>query len=114
MARTLLVLVFATIGTAWTPAAPALGQTATSSEALTLPQLVQLALKQNRLIKIDEARVKEAEALVGFAAAQAYPQFGGRLLFGGPVSEAKTTVINDVSTLTDASYEATSTSAISA
>jgi len=105
MARTLLVLVFATIGTAWTPAAPALGQTATSSEALTLPQLVQLALKQNRLIKIDEARVKEAEALVGFAAAQAYPQFGGRLLFGGPVSEAKTTVINDVSTLTDASYE---------
>lgn len=86
-------------------AATATSSVSTSSEALDLRALSRLALAHNKKIKIDVARIRQAEALLSYATAQAYPVVGARLLFGGPVSEASTTVRNDVSTLTPASLE---------
>lgn len=77
----------------------------TSTTALDLRALARLALDHNKKIKIDVARIQQAEALLGYATAQAYPVVGARLLFGGPVSEAKTTIRNDVSSVTAASLE---------
>lgn len=76
-----------------------------ASSALGLDELVALALANNRQIRVESVRIGEARALYELAAAQAYPSFSGQFLFGGPVSEAKTAVKNDPSTLTPASYE---------
>ncbi len=77
----------------------------TASAALDLPALAKLALAHNKQVKIEVAKIRQAEALLAYATAQAYPSVGARLLFGGPVSEASTTVRNDVSTITPASLE---------
>jgi outer membrane protein TolC len=83
--------------------APILTETAT--DALTLSQLVDEAMRNNRKVAIDVAQVEEARALYEFAAAQAYPQIQANVLFGGPTSEQKTTVLNDPTTVTPESLE---------
>lgn len=97
--RLLLLLGALLSGTSTAWAAP------TTTTALDLQALARLALDNNKKIKIDVARIQQAEALLSFATAQAYPVVGARLLFGGPVSEAKTSIRNDVSSVTAASLE---------
>ncbi|MCK6551121.1 TolC family protein [Myxococcota bacterium] len=70
-----------------------------------LTRLVERALARNLRIRIDEAQVGEAQALYRYAAAQAYPRFSATALFGGPTPERKTTVVNDLSTITQSSLE---------
>jgi outer membrane protein TolC len=86
-----------------------LSETSTKTESrpgreMTLKDLIDEALANNLRIRIDEARIGEARALLSLAAAQAYPRFDANLLAGGPLPERKTRVVNDVNTLTQASY----------
>ncbi len=74
-----------------------------STTALSLDALIDTALAHNAQVAISAAEITQAEALYELAAAQAF--FAGNLtgLFGGPVPEAQTTVVNDLNTLTPAS-----------
>jgi len=79
-------------------------ETATAAEdGLGLPALVELALERNLQVRVSRAQIDEARALYQQAAAQAYPRLEAMAVFGGPTSEAKTRVQNDISTVTDAS-----------
>ena len=76
-----------------------------TSSQLTLQDLVDEALKANLQIGIERTRIRAAEALYGLAAAQVFPKGRVRGLFGGPTPEAKTTVTNDITTVTSPSLE---------
>lgn len=67
---------------------------------LTLETLVDLAARRNQQVKVSAAEVEAAMALAKAAAAQAYPRLDLNTIFGGPVPEAKTRVVNDPSTAT--------------
>ena len=75
----------------------------TSTDTLSLRQIVEETIAHNLKIKIDEARVLEARALYSKATAAAYPVSRFQAVVGGPVPEAKTTRINDPSSVTRAS-----------
>jgi outer membrane protein TolC len=77
-----------------------------SEGALDLDELVRRAVQFNLLIRAEGTRVREAEALYQRAAAMAYPAISFNALIGGPTSEARTTVVNDLSTVTPESLEA--------
>lgn len=77
----------------------------TATDAMTLSQLVDEAIRNNRLVAIDVAQIDEARALYEFAAAQAMPRVSASALFGGPTPEQKTTVLNDPTTVTPASLQ---------
>src|SRR5262245_52476262 len=83
------------------------GSTSTVAEptGATLQQLVDEALRHNLQIAVEESRLEEARALYDYAESKAYPVLNATLLFGGPTPEAKTTVLNDPSTVTEASLE---------
>lgn len=100
----LLIAALADRAEAQTTSTTAAAQTSTTSP-LGLPELMKLALDHNKQVKIDVARIEEARALYQFAASQAFPKGSAQVLFGGPTSEAKTTVINDLSTITPQSLE---------
>ncbi|MEM1025066.1 MAG: TolC family protein [Myxococcota bacterium] len=76
------------------------GFVAVGADELDLPQLVDLALDRNLHIEASVSQVAEAETLLDQAAAAAYPTFQLQTLIGGPTSEAKTAVRNDISTIT--------------
>ena len=78
---------------------------ATATTALTLDALITEALAHNLQVRVTEAQIAEANALLELAKAQAYPQASLQVLFGGPTPEAKTERINDINTVTDASLE---------
>src|SRR5262245_5700672 len=84
-----------------------LGGTSTVAEitGTTLQQLIDEALRHNLQVAVEESRLEEARALYDYAASKAYPVVNATLLFGGPTPEAKTTVLNDPSTVTEASLE---------
>ena len=84
--------------------APASVATATVTP-LSLDALVTEALANNLQVKITEAQITEAKALLELARSQAYPQATLTALFGGPTPEAKTRVVNDINTVTDPSLE---------
>jgi outer membrane protein TolC len=106
-ARVVVAGVGLALGVALGLAAPAQAhaQAVTATPGLDLDALVLLALKHNRRVEIDRARIDEARALYDLAAAQALPRLSGQLLFAGPISEAQTRVLNDLSTVTPASLE---------
>jgi outer membrane protein TolC len=79
--------------------------TAASIGALALEALVDEAVKNNLQIAIERARIDEAKALYTLAASKSYPVLNATVLFGGPTPEAKTTVKNDPSTITEPSLE---------
>ncbi|MBI3179708.1 MAG: TolC family protein [Deltaproteobacteria bacterium] len=70
-----------------------------------MAELVSMALEANQQVKIDATRIDEARALVALATAEAYPKLAFQALFGGPTPEARTTKLNDPSSLTKASFE---------
>ncbi|MEM7678376.1 MAG: TolC family protein [Myxococcota bacterium] len=76
---------------------------AEAAEPLTLNALITEALANNLQVKVTESQIGEAQALLQFAEAQAYPQASLRVLFGAPTPEAQTRVLNDIDTVTDAS-----------
>jgi outer membrane protein len=76
----------------------------TSTAALGLKALVEEALRHNLEIQVSRASLGTAQALYEQAAAQAYPKVTGNMLIGGPTAEAKTTVRNDINTVTDSSF----------
>jgi outer membrane protein TolC len=76
------------------------GLVAVGADEFDLPELVDLALERNLQIEASVSQVAEAEALLDQAAAASFPQFNLRTLIGGPTAEARTTVQNDVSTVT--------------
>ncbi len=84
-----------------------LGATSTvaAPTGLTLPQLIDEALQRNPQVAVAESQIDEARGLYAFAASKAYPVLNATLLFGGPTPEARTTVVNDVNTITPASLE---------
>ncbi len=73
----------------------------TSSVALGLNDLTDIALAHNGQIAITTAQIAQAQALHGLAKAQAFPVGSITGLVGGPVPEAQTTIVNDLSTLTE-------------
>ena len=79
--------------------------TETSTRTLAIGDLIELAIHDSYQVKVSEAQVQQAKALYEVAVSLAYPQGRARLLFGGPTSEARTAVKNDVSTVTQASLE---------
>jgi outer membrane protein TolC len=85
-------------GTSTTAAAPADGP---NGRERTLPQLVTEALAANKRIKIDEAKIGEAIALLDWAKAQAYPRLDALAIGGGPTPERKLTTPNDPTSVTD-------------
>lgn len=78
---------------------------ATSTAALDLEQLVALAMDKSPQLFVSRAELQQAEALYKYAKAQAYPKGSVQGLFGGPTAEAKTEVVNDLSTVTRASLK---------
>lgn len=70
-----------------------------------LAELIQEACDHAFQVRIERAKIKEAEALYGYAASLAYPRFSFNALVGGPTPEARTTVVNDLSTITPSSLE---------
>lgn len=88
-------------------AEPSTSSALTTEEApvLTLEELVQLAVHHNLLVRAEANRIREAEALYQRAAATAYPTLSFNALIGGPTAEARTRVVNDLSTITPASLE---------
>lgn len=76
---------------------------ATSTESLALEDLIRLATRDSFQIRVSSAQIQEAKALYNIAVSLAYPQGQAQLLFGGPTSEARTTVQDDINTLTEAS-----------
>lgn len=73
--------------------------------AYTLNELAALAVQHNLLVRAESNRIREAEALYQRAAATAYPTISFNALVGGPTAEARTQVVNDLSTVTPASLE---------
>ncbi len=86
------------------PRAPAT-ETSSVAQALTLPMLLSKALRNNPGVRVEQAKIAEAQALHQWAKAQAYPRFSAHAILGGPVPEAKTTVLNDPRSATEASLE---------
>jgi outer membrane protein, multidrug efflux system len=85
-----------------------LGGTSSAAEdvsGLTLQALIDEAIAHNLQVAVAESSVGEARALYEYAASKAYPVLSATVLFGGPTPEAKTTVKNDPSTATEASFE---------
>ncbi|MCB9654605.1 MAG: TolC family protein [Deltaproteobacteria bacterium] len=80
-------------------------ENASPSPENTLPNLLREALAHNRQIGVGRARVAQAEALLQYAEAQAYPRFSAEILAGGPLPEAKTRVVNDLTTTTPSSLQ---------
>lgn len=97
--RSLLGLALA-LGISWSPSARA-----DESPVYTLDELVRLAVEHNLLVRAESNRIREAEALYQRAAATAYPTISFNALVGGPTAEARTGVVNDLSTITPASLE---------
>lgn len=72
---------------------------------LDLPSLIEEACDHAFQVRIERTKVKQAQAFYNYAASLAYPSFSYNALVGGPTPEAKTTVVNDLSTITPASLE---------
>ncbi len=77
----------------------------TSSEPLALNDLIRIAVRDSFQVRVSSAQIAEAQSLYTLALSLAYPQGTARFLFGGPTSEARTRIQNDISTVTDASLE---------
>lgn len=72
-------------------------------EGLNLTRLVALALDDSFQVKVSQREVDQARALRELAISLAYPRGTAQVVFGGPTPEAKTTVKNDISTVTESS-----------
>ncbi len=72
---------------------------------MSLVDLVNEALANNLQVRITEAQIDEARGLLSFAEAQAYPTASLQVLFGAPTPEARTRVLNDISTVTPDSLQ---------
>lgn len=72
---------------------------------LSLNELVTEALANNLEIRVTEAQIGEAAALLELARSQAFPTASLTALFGGPTPEARTTELNNIDTVTPDSLE---------
>ncbi|MEO1231490.1 MAG: TolC family protein [Myxococcota bacterium] len=75
------------------------------SQNLDLAALFHLATQESFQVAVSQAQVQEARALQSIAVSLAYPRGQVQVLFGGPTTEAQTTVQNDINTLTPSSFE---------
>ncbi|MBK8012332.1 MAG: TolC family protein [Deltaproteobacteria bacterium] len=86
-------------------AQPESAQPESAQPKSALSDLLKEALANNRQLDVSRARIAQAEALVQYAEAQAYPRFSAEVLAGGPLPEARTKVVNDLTTTTPSSLQ---------
>jgi len=65
----------------------------------------KMAIRDNAQVRVDTARVSQAEAMLRIASSHAYPKLSAQAFFGGPTPEARTSAKNHPASVTPASLE---------